>query len=808
MKNRGYLIILTFLIFSFQKGISQENTIRIEGCVSDSNKTELYLANIIIVDTDRGTYTDNKGCFSLIFPKDNATHTMRISSIGYDTIDYVFKADSDKLSLIFQLNENITAINEVRVRERGITESPTLTRLPLRLNSLVPSATNSIESLLKTMPGVNSQNELSAQYTVRGGSYDENLVYINVIEMYKPHLIKSGRKEGLSIINPDLTGSIYFSSGGYNATYGDKLSSVLDITYKEPEEFKGSVNLSLLTSSLHLEGKSDNNKFSIITGARYMTNRYLLRSLDTRANYTPYFNDIQSLISVSTGSKSKLSLFTTYGVNNYEFTPVSRRSSFGTYQEAYQLYVDYEGFEKDRYSIFNGALIWDWNNKKGLESKLTASYYSSVESESYDIRARYSLNLLDKDIGSENIGDSIMNIGVGSWLDHARNLMHARVFSLGSSSTWKHNDNIISWGIKVRNEKVDDYLNEWKMIDSAGYSLPYSDSQLELYNRIYTEKAISSERFEIFFSDNYTFDLATTSYILTIGARATYWSLNRELNISPRFSIEASTNNLSVYFASGIYYQPPFYREMRLSDGSLNYDIRSQKSTHYVLGSLWFFRLGQTSFRLMTEAYYKKLDNLIPYKFDNVRVIYSGENSARGNISGIDIRLNGEFVKDAESWLSLSLMKATHDISNDDYGSFPAPGDIRFAADLFFQDYFPSNPSFRAHIKLHYSSGMPVNSPYEDRYDNYFRMPSYKRVDIGFTKNMKDRLSAANPRNPLSHIDDLILGIEIFNLLDIKNTISYNWLSTINNLSGEERQFAVPNYLTGRSLNLKLSVKF
>lgn len=808
MKYKEYLILLTLLIISFQKGISQENTIRIEGCVSDSSSKELYLASIIIVDTDRGTYTDNKGCFSLILPKDYALYTIRISSIGYDTIDYVFRADSDKLSLIFQLNESITAINEVRVRDRGITESPTLTRLPLRLTSLIPSSTNSIESLLKTMPGVNSQNELSAQYTVRGGSYDENMVYINGIEMYKPQLIKSGRKEGLSIINPDLTGSIYFSSGGYNATYGDKLSSVLDISYREPEEFKGSVNLSLLTSSLHLEGKSKNNKFSIITGARYMTNRYLLRSLDTKANYTPYFNDIQSLISVKTGSKSKLSLFTTYGINNYEFTPLSRRSSFGTYQEAYQLYVDYEGFEKDRYSIFNGALIWDWNNKRGTESKFTASYYSTAESESYDIRARYSLNLLDKDIGSENIGDSIMNVGVGSWLDHARNLMHARVFSFGSSSTWKHNDNILSWGIKIKTETIDDYISEWKMIDSAGYSLPYSESGLELYKSIYSEKAISSERMEIFFSDNYTFNLATISYILTIGARASYWSLNRELIVSPRFSIEGSTNNLSVYFASGIYYQPPFYREMRLNDGSLNYDIRSQKSTHYVLGSIWFFRLGQTSFRLMTEAYYKKLDKLIPYKFDNVRVIYSGENSGRGNISGIDIRLNGEFVKDAESWLSLSLMKATHDIINDEYGSFPAPGDIRFAADLFFQDYFPANPSFKAHIKLHYSSGMPVNSPYENNYDNYFRMPSYKRVDIGFTRNMKDGLSGASPRNPLKHLDDLILGIEIFNLLDIKNTISYHWLSTINNLSGEERQFAVPNYLTGRSLNLKLSVRF
>lgn len=558
MKYKGYLILSALILFSFQKGISQESSVRIEGCVSDSSGTGLYLANIIVLDSDIGTYADNAGCFNLLFPKDNEIHTLRISSVGYDTLDYSFKADSDKLGLKFQLSESITAINEVRVRDIGIIESPTLTRLPVNLISLIPSSSNSIESLLKTMPGVNSQNELSGQYTVRGGSYDENMVYINGIEMYKPQLIKSGRKEGLSIINPDLVGSIYFSSGGYNATYGDKLSSVLDITYRQPQEFKGSVNLGLLTSSLHLEGKSKNNKVSIITGARYMTNKYLLRSLDTKANYTPYFNDIQSLISVETGSKSTLSLLTSYAINNYEFTPISRRSSFGTYQEAYQLYVDYEGFEKDGFAMFNGALSWDWNNKRGLDSKLTASYYSTVESESYDIRARYSLNLLDKDIGSENIGDSIMNVGIGSWLDHARNLLYARVVALSSSSTWQHNNNIISWGIKIKNESIEDYLKEWKMIDSAGYSLPYSNTGLELYKSINSDNTISSERLELYFSDNYTFGFNNTNYILTIGARASYWTLNKELLVSPRFSFEASTSNFSVYFASGIYYQPLF----------------------------------------------------------------------------------------------------------------------------------------------------------------------------------------------------------------------------------------------------------
>jgi len=367
-----------------------------------------------------------------------------------------------------------------------------------------------------------------------------------------------------------------------------------------------------------------------------------------------------------------------------------------------------------------------------------------------------------------------MNIGVGSWLDHARNQFHAQVYAVSANSRWQHNNNIINWGIKFKHERIDDMLSEWKMIDSAGYSIPHSSSGLELYSSVNAKNELSSNRIELFFSDNYSFNLASVNYILTVGVRGSYWSLNRELLVSPRLSFEADYNDFSVYFSSGIYYQPPFYREMRLGDGTLNYNIRSQKSIHYVLGSRWDFLIGQTNFRLRSEAYFKNLDNLIPYRFDNVRVIYSGKNEASGTVKGIDLRLNGEFVKNAESWLSISVMQATHDIVNDSFGSYPAPGDIRFSANLFFQDYFPSNPAFKAHIKLHFSSGMPVSSPYEDRYDRYFRMPSYKRVDIGFTRNLKDHLVRIKSGNPLGHFKDIILGVEIFNLLDIKNTISYH----------------------------------
>ena len=804
------LLFIGLLAFIYGPVIyAQQGLSIIKGTVSDSTGAPLKLVNIVLEDNTAGTYTDDKGFFTLYLPGGKRELSLRVSSIGYYSREIELLLNSDTTNLDIVLKTDITALREVIVRQQGITESPTLARIPVRDIKLVPAAGSSIEALLSTLPGVNAPNELSASYTVRGGSFDENLVYINGVEIYRPQLISSGRKEGLSIINPDLVNSIYFSAGGFNSSYGEKLSSVLDIKYRKPESFAGSARAELMTNSVHLEGAGRDGRFTFLVGSRYMTNRILLRTLDTRADYTPAYFDLQTLLTMKTGTKSSLDLFISLARNKFEFVPVSGRSTFGSIANAYQLYVDYDGFERDSYLIHNSALSWNIDHSPQLKSTLMLQASASGEEESFDIRGRYLLNELDKNIGSENLGDSIMNIGIGTWLDHARNRIKTQVYIASFRSRWQNSRNILSWGTSLKRESIVDDLNEWRMIDSAGYSIPLSGDGLYVNKLIKAENDINSFRTEFYILDNYSFNAGSTNIIFTAGARLAYWSFNDEILFSPRVSVELVPNNsLSIYLAAGRYYQPPFYREMRYPDGSINTNVSSQSSLHFVFGTVWDFEVGYTPFRLSSEIYHKQLDMLIPYKFDNVRVVYAGENRALGKVSGLDLRLNGEFVRNADSWLSLSFMKAEHDIIDDNYGPYPAPADIRFSADLFFQDYFPSNPSYRAHIKIHFSTGIPVSSPYQDRYDNIYRMPPYRRVDIGFSKALKDEFSPLRAESMLNFFDRIIIGFEIFNLLDIKNTISYNWLSTINNLSGEVRQFAVPNYLTGRSLNLKLNFEF
>lgn len=805
------ILIPAFLIFILNPALfSQQQFKIITGRISDSTGKAIPLTNIAVSGRPDGTFSDNNGLFFLSTVADRSEQVLVISSIGYVTKEVPFLATIDTMHLNIKMEIDIKVLHEVIVRDEGLREAPSMFRIPIKDISFIPVTTGAIESVLKSMPGVNSPNELSNQYLVRGGNYDENLVYVNDIEIYRPLLIKSGRQEGLSFINQDLTGSVTFSTGGFNASYGDKMSSVLDIKYREPDQFRGSVRAGLLTSSVHAEGISKGKKFSFITGARYMTNRFLLKTLDTRANYTPAFYDLQTLMSLITGDKSVLKLLVTYSYNRYRFVPISQRSSFGNFKEAYQLYVAYNGSETDSYQTTNSALSWEWNPAGNFENRFIIQYFNTSETETYDIRGHYSLNLLDKNLGSENMGDSIMNIGIGSWLDHARNSLKGEIISLSFKSRWEHANNVLSWGLKLNNEHITDNINEWRRLDSAGYTVPYSQEELLLTKWINTNNNTYSRRFEGYLIDNYQVTVNDNSLILTGGARVTYWSFNNELLFSPRISVRwiDQEDKLSVYFSTGTYYQPPFYREMRFPDGTINKNIKSQKSIHYVLGSSWNLIIGTTPFRLTAEAYYKRLNNLIPYKFDNVRIIYSGENSAEGRVKGLDLRIHGEFVRDAESWVSVSIMDARHNILDDNYPEYPAPTDIRFSTNIFFQDYFPSDPSYKAHINIHFSTGMPVSSPYEDRYDNYYRMPPYRRVDIGFTKVLKDKMAHIGKDNRFSFFESIIIGMEIFNLIDINNTISYHWLTTVNNLNGESRQFAVPNYLTGRSLNLRVTATF
>lgn len=803
------ILFLLILLFSFNiHGFSYQQT-TVKGIVIDSVGHPLESVSISLLNTTKGTYTDKQGTFSLSIFTDSTEYTIVFSLVGYKTEKRIIKCDREFLTVNVTLYEDIKKIKDITIRsDRSIVE-PSLTNIPIKNIHLLPSASGSFEAILKTMPGVSSNNELSSQYSVRGGNFDENLVYVNDIEIYRPFLIRSGQQEGLSFINSDLTSSIRFSTGGFSATYGDKMSSVLDINYKKPVLNSGSVNLGLLTSSLHYEGISKNRKFSYLFGTRYKSSRLMLKTLDAKGDYQPVFADIQSLLSYRTGDNSILSLLGTYSSNTYNFMPQSRVSNFGNEAKAYQLYVLFNGAEKDRYQAWNVVLSWEFSDNKMNRHKILFSSFGTNEKESFDIRGSYSLNNLDKNAGSENFSDSIMNIGIGSWLSHARNRLSANIQSLTYKGEKRWNKNTITWGLRIRSEKLIDKIKEWYRVDSAGYTIPRNLSDLNMTSLVLSENNLCKWSLESYLQSNTSFTLGSGTLSLNAGIRGFHDSFSEEMLFSPRVLTKLMvTENLSFHLSGGIYFQPAFYKEMHYLDGSLNHSIKSQKSFHTVLGMSYDFQGWTRPFRLTTELYNKILSNIIPYRLDNVRIIYSGENIARGYSRGIDIRLNGEFVPEAESWVSLSLMDSELEIPSKSPGKFPSPSDQTLSLNLFFQDYLPGYPSYRAHITIAFATGIPIISPYNDRFDQYHRLPSYRRVDLGMTKIIKSRHSLLPAGSPLRIFDEVIAGLEIFNLLDINNTISYFWIRTVNNLSGESRQFAVPNYLTGRSLNLKLSATF
>ncbi len=801
-------VLILFLIFINCKISSSQQT-SVKGVVTDSIANPIETVSISLFNTPVGTYTDRQGVYSLNIPTNGNEYVIVFSHIGFRTEKRTIICDRPEIIINITLLEDVTGIGEVTISSgRGNTAAP-LMRIPVKDIHLLPSASGSFEAILKTMPGVSSNNELTSQYSVRGGNFDENLVYVNDIEIYRPFLIRSGQQEGLSFINPDLVSSVNFSSGGFNALYGDKMSSVLDIVYRKPVSEKGSVNAGLLTSSIHYEGISRNKKLSYLIGVRYKSSRLMLKTLDARGNYQPVFADIQSLISYKTGENSTLSLLSTFSSNTYNFIPQSRVSSFGSEAQAYRLYVLFEGGEKDRYKTLNSVLTWEFSKKNNFSHKIFISVFSSTEKESFDIRGWYSLNSLDKQYGSENFSDSLMNIGIGSWLSHARNRLSANILSLAYKGEKKWENSSLNWGMRIRSDNFNDKIKEWTMVDSSGYSIPVNKDNLLISSLIKSENIINNWLYDTYLQTSHSFFLGSQKVSLNAGLRALYDSFTKELLISPRFStgIEAG-KNLFFYLSEGVYFQPPFYREMRYPDGSLNRQIKSQKSIHTVLGMHYYFNAWGRPFRLTTELYNKVLSNIIPYRLDNVRLIYSGENSAQGFSRGIDFHLNGEFVPNAESWISISVMDSKLEIPSKNIGKFPSPSDQAFNMNIFFQDYLPGYPTWRAHINIAFVTGIPVISPYNDRYDQYHRLPSYRRVDLGITKIIKGPNSPLPGSKLLKYFNEVFAGVEIFNLLDINNTISYLWIKTVNNLSGQMRQFAVPDYLTGRSLNLRLSATF
>jgi hypothetical protein len=798
------LLILSISLFSQEKAT-------IKGRIIDVSGKNVELVNISIIGEYIGTMTDFDGNFKIQVPA-NKDLVIVFSHIEYksDTITLKLKLNETKV-YNKKMETNYEMIGVVNIEERS-KRYKGITRLETKNFEFMPSMSGGIENMIKSLPGTSSNNEMSSQYTVRGGNFDENLIYVNDIEVYKPQLIKSGEQEGLSFINPDLVQSVEFSSGGYESRYGDKMSSVLDIKYKKPKKFGGSVSGGLLGGTAHLEGGSKDHRLTFIVGARYKTNKYLLNTLDTKGDYNPRFWDIQSYITLDVTDKWEMSILTNYADNAYNFIPQNRETSFGTVNAALGLKIYFEGQEADRFKTFTGAYTNTFKPNSNLSLKFIATGMRTIERESYDILGQYYLNELDKDLGSDNVGDSLMNIGVGSFLTHARNRFYADVFTLEHKANYKLNDHRISWGVQYKLESIEDYLNEWELRDSAGYSIPFPDTAgynpnfVSIYNNINSSNTLTTNKYSGYIQDSYTFGNDSVEFNATAGLRFYYSDINNEFLISPRASFAVLPEwekDIVFRFATGMYYQPPFYKEYRDINGNLNLNVKSQQSIHFVLGSDYNLKIWTRPFKLITEVYYKILNNVNPYIVDNVKIRYLANNSAHGYAAGRDMKLTGEFVPGAESWVSLSVMKTEEDIEGDNYGYIPRPSDQLVNANIFFQDYVPKFPSFKAHLNLVFGSGLPFGPPYSERGEQTLRMPAYKRVDLGFSKIFKTNSKEIDKHNVFANFKYISLTAEIFNLLGINNTISYVWVKDIYG-----RQYAVPNYLTSRRFNVKLTLKF
>lgn len=819
MKN---LLSILFLIVVFAASLAGQS--KIVGTISDSKNEAVFLANIAVEGKNIGTMTNSLGQFNLNVPADLKLKVV-VSCVGYKSREFSLQLDIDESYILnIKLEEDIHELNEVSISVRQ-ERATSFQSIDISALDLLPNTTGSIETIIKTLPGVSSNNELSSQFNVRGGNFDENLIYVNDIQIYRPFLVRSGQQEGLSFINPDLISGIRFSAGGFDAQYGDKMSSVLDIAYKVPTEFAGSVSGSLLGGSAHLEGLSKNKKLSAIAGYRYKTTAYLLNTLETSGNYQPQFSDMQTLIRYQFNPKWEISFLGNASLNQYSFVPESRNTEFGTANEPLNLKIYYEGNEKDNFDTYMAATTLKWNPSESSSFKLITSAFTTREIESFDILGQYLINELDNTIGSETYGDSILNIGIGSFLNHARNSLEAYVYSASILGEHKNNNHILKWGTSAEYQQVNDKISEWDLIDSAGFSVPSGSEKLELYNVLKSENQLTVFCFSGFLQDTWSYKYLDNEYYFTAGLRATYLDLSQQFLVSPRanFSFKpAWEKDLMFHLSAGVYYQPPFYKEMRDVYGNVNEDLKAQQSIHIVAGSDYIFSAWNRPFKLSSELYYKHLSNLVPYKVDNVRIAYAGENLAKGYTMGIDFKINGEFVPGSESWASLSFMQTREDIEGDIFlqanedgsqeyyepGYYPRPTDQLMTFGLFFQDYLPSNPEYKVNLNFLYGSRLPYGSANKDRYDDVFRLPPYRRVDIGFSKILIKESSSFGEGNPLNYVKNMWISAEIFNLLGINNTISYLWVRTIANQAGVPDIFAVPNYLTGRRFNVKLTVRF
>ncbi len=773
----------------------QAQTFTLQGRVTDENSQPIEFASVACLQQGKMTMTSLKGEFNMQLHSADSV-VIRFSMIGYRAKTKVLRRPRGKQSLQIVLHSSDNMLEGVTVTDTRRQTSQTQEIKKDDLKSLPSTSGNAVEELIQSQAGVSTHNELSSQYNVRGGSFDENSVYINNVEVFRPFLVRSGQQEGLSVINPDMVEKIGFSTGGYEARYGDKMSSALDITYRHPKKFEASVSASLLGASAYI-GFS-NKKMSWSNGLRYKTTKFLLGSMDTKGEYSPNFIDYQTYFTFTPNTRWNITFLGNISDNHYNFTPSDRETSFGTMESVKAFKVYFDGQENDVFRTYFGSLNITRKFGENTSLSLIASAFHTKEQEKYDIQGQYWLTQTET---SENLG-------VGTYFQHARNYLKAHVESvklLFQSKVKKHS---IEGAFTFKNEHIDENSVEYEMRDSSGYSIPHTPDELNLIYSMRARNVLDAKRVEAYLQDTYRFSTSEdrTLFTLNYGLRFSHWSYTKETIVSPRLSlgiIPAFNQNMTIRLATGLYYQAPFFKEIRdtttvngITYASLNSKAKSQRSIHFIGGFDYRFNINNRPYKFTAEAYYKALGNLVPYSVSNMKVVYYGNNECSGHAAGIDMKLYGEFVPGTDSWVSLSLMNTEMKLNGK---SIPLPTDQRFAVNLFFTDYFPGTKRWKMSLKLAYADGLPFSAPHQELESNVFRAPAYKRADIGLNYLVLDN----EGKNGLKALKKIWLGLECLNLLGINNVNSYYWITDVTN-----QQYAVPNFLTGRQINARITLDF
>lgn len=791
--SKHTIAVLTLMLVATLTASAQSFTLT--GRVVDEEQNPIELATVSCLEQGKVAMTNLKGEFSITLASADSV-VVKFSMIGYNARKRLFRNPRGKQRIEIVL-PSMATLGEIVVTEKRRQTTGT-ERLDIKdMKGLATASGNAVEALIQQQAGVSTHNELSSQYNVRGGSFDENSVYINNVEVYRPLLIRSGQQEGLSVINPDMVESIGFSTGGFEAKYGDKMSSALDITYKQPKKFEANISASLLGASAYVGVGT--KKFSMSHGIRYKTNRYLLGSLETNGEYKPNFLDYQTYICFRPNQRWSIDFIGNISDNHYNFVPTDRETSFGTMEDVKSFRVYFDGQEKDVFRTLFGALTISRQFGANTKLSLIASAFRTKEQETYDIQGQY---WLDDTETSENLG-------VGTYMEHARNYLTANVESFKLMLNHKTKRHTIEGGLTYKIEHVEENSREYEMRDSSGYSIPHTGDRLDLIYTLNSRNTLNSHRIEGYIQDTYKFTSGeenSTFYTLNYGIRFCNWSFNSETIVSPRASlaiIPAFNNNMTFRLATGLYYQAPFFKELRdttkvngVTMVTLNNRIKSQRSLHFVAAFDYRFKIKERPYKFTAEAYYKALSNIIPYNVNNVKVTYYGENMGSGYAAGLDLKLYGEFVPGTDSWVTFSLMSTKQKINGK---QVPMPTDQRYAINLHFTDYFPGTERWKMTLSLAFADGLPFGAPHKGLEYQNFRAPAYKRVDVGLSYRAYDN----DDRKKHSIFKNIWLGVDCLNLFGISNVNSYYWVTDVTN-----QQYAVPNYLTGRQINGRVIFEF